>query len=457
MRHPSRRASSSLSLLFLTAFVAVACESGEDPVVARAGDRTLTVGELVELVAPHPQVPVTRAALLEAADLWIDYTLLAQAYAVDSTLSQVDLTPVVDDLVEKEKVAAYRRSHVRLDTALSNAQLRLQYSDDAVANSQVRARHILLLVPDEATRRQVDSVGRVAEALRRRVVDDGEDFATLAREFSADPGTRDDGGDIGYILPGEVIEPIERVAYGLQPGEVSPPFFSDLGIHILKVEGRRTPPMSEFRAWLQGRRVRQAEADFVQRRVEAADTQRTEGDVEWVRRIAAAPRRSLDSIPEDHALVAFGDGGSLTVGEVRRFFLGRPVPFQVSAAEATPEELDGLVLRTLVQGEALVAAADDAGVEVGEDRRTEIREEAREALRTIVNRIGLQPTTLSDAAIRAAVRDAMVRTLRGQQDVLPLGVYSYALWREFGGEVRLGRIGDALQEFRSVRGMTPQA
>jgi peptidyl-prolyl cis-trans isomerase SurA len=65
----------------------------------------------------------------------------------------------------------------------------------------------------------------------------GEDFAKLAKEFSED-SSRDFGGDLGYITRGSALKEIEDAAYTLKIGEVSKPFWSEAGLHIIKLEDR---------------------------------------------------------------------------------------------------------------------------------------------------------------------------------------------------------------------------
>lgn len=82
------------------------------------------------------------------------------------------------------------------------------------------------------TRAQADSI--VLE-LRR-----GADFATAARRFSQDPGSRDQGGSLNWFRRGVMVPEFERVAFSLKPGVVSDPVESPFGYHIIQVE--RTQP-----------------------------------------------------------------------------------------------------------------------------------------------------------------------------------------------------------------------
>lgn len=77
-----------------------------------------------------------------------------------------------------------------------------------------------------------------AEEILRRVRA-GEDFSKLAGEFSEDPGSRTQGGDLGWFGRGMMVKPFEDAAFALKPGEVSGIVETQFGFHIIKLEERR--------------------------------------------------------------------------------------------------------------------------------------------------------------------------------------------------------------------------
>ncbi|TVQ85820.1 MAG: molecular chaperone SurA [Chromatiaceae bacterium] len=107
--------------------------------------------------------------------------------------------------------------------------------DSPTGVAQTHARHILIrtseIVSDEEARRRLLQ-------LRERVAG-GDDFATLARAHSDDTGSALKGGDLGWIGPGDTVPEFERVLQGLAPGEISPPFASPFGWHLVQALERR--------------------------------------------------------------------------------------------------------------------------------------------------------------------------------------------------------------------------
>jgi parvulin-like peptidyl-prolyl isomerase len=105
------------------------------------------------------------------------------------------------------------------------------------SNERARIRHILLSLAENAPPDRVQSVMTQAKDLYQRIAA-GEDFAGLAREYSEGAG-RADGGEIGWVNRGTLIAGIEDVAFQkLSVGQVSEPFRTAMGVHIVKLEGR---------------------------------------------------------------------------------------------------------------------------------------------------------------------------------------------------------------------------
>lgn len=109
--------------------------------------------------------------------------------------------------------------------------------------TQTRARHILVKVNQGTTRER--ALDRARE-LRQRVVM-GEDFAEVARRASED-ASAPEGGDLGWLTPGETVPAFQQAMDALSPGQVSEPILTQFGWHIIKVDDRRTQDMeNEFK------------------------------------------------------------------------------------------------------------------------------------------------------------------------------------------------------------------
>jgi peptidyl-prolyl cis-trans isomerase C len=145
----------------------------------------------------------------------------------------------------EERMAYWRRRALReyyfeaeLNKSISDADAKKYYDQQvsgAKGQEEVRARHIL--VETEAQ----------AKELQERV-NKGEDFVALAKAHSKDPGSKGEGGDLGYFGKGQMVPVFEETAFSLKPGEVSAPVKSQFGWHIVKLEDRRQRGAPPFEA-----------------------------------------------------------------------------------------------------------------------------------------------------------------------------------------------------------------
>jgi peptidyl-prolyl cis-trans isomerase SurA len=105
------------------------------------------------------------------------------------------------------------------------------------SKERARIRHILLNLSANAPPDRVHAVMEKAKEIYQRI-QAGEDFAALAGEFSDGAG-RATGGDIGWVVRGTLIAGLEEVAFEkLKPGQVSEPFRTTMGFHIVKLDAR---------------------------------------------------------------------------------------------------------------------------------------------------------------------------------------------------------------------------
>jgi len=112
---------------------------------------------------------------------------------------------------------------------VSEAEIQAYYQQHRAeydSPEQVHVRHILVETEAEA---------RFVLARLNR----GEPFETLARQLSRDPGSKEQGGDLGFISRGQVVPEFERAAFALQPGQVSGPVKTQYGYHVIQLIERR--------------------------------------------------------------------------------------------------------------------------------------------------------------------------------------------------------------------------
>jgi len=126
---------------------------------------------------------------------------------------------------------------------------------------QRRAAHILIETGGELS--DDEAKAKIDEIATR--VKNGDDFAAVAKEASQDPGSANEGGDLGFAGPGVYDPAFEDALYALNEGEVSAPVKSEFGWHIIKLLGVQSPEVPAFES-LKPQLVRELKAQQVEQR-----------------------------------------------------------------------------------------------------------------------------------------------------------------------------------------------
>ena len=107
---------------------------------------------------------------------------------------------------------------------------------EPVIVSQIHTRHILIQTNEIL---DSESAHKKLQDIRKRIVEDGEDFGAVAKAISDDPGSAAEGGDLGWATRGRFVKDFEDVADTLEENEISEPFKTQFGWHILQLLGKR--------------------------------------------------------------------------------------------------------------------------------------------------------------------------------------------------------------------------
>lgn len=124
-----------------------------------------------------------------------------------------------DELKTDIKTNMLQEQAITEDIEIDDDELEQYYER---MNTEIEARHILVEDEDEA------------KDIKKKL-DDGEDFAELAKEHSVDEGSAEEGGDVGYFSVGSMVAEFEDAAFTMEKGELSDPVQSDFGFHIIEV------------------------------------------------------------------------------------------------------------------------------------------------------------------------------------------------------------------------------
>jgi parvulin-like peptidyl-prolyl isomerase len=409
-------------------------------VLATAENHSLTVDEAAQMILTQDQLPAQSEVVLALTDLWTDYMLLALAASEDPELGSIDLEPLVDQRRQQELVYRLREEVITVDTAMTTEELQAAYERD-LPGAQIRASHILLNYPEQATPEQRDSVLAMATDLRDRALA-GESFGDLAREYSSDAGTASQGGDLGFFGRGQMVKPFEDVAFATPLGEISEPVETPFGLHVIRVEDRQLMPFDSvadaYRQQLQARMIGTAESTYVASVREPAQITVAEDGYEITREIARNPGTPLRGRAASRGVVTY-EGGAVTARDIQLFVQGQSPAVRGQVVGAGDEQLENL-LTSLAQGQLLAARATELGVEVSPEEVDSVATSIRTSLQEAAEALGLMGIEPAEGetpstAVDRAVGDALMGILRGELDVVPLGPISFFLRDQYGSSL----------------------
>ena len=152
---------------------------------------------------------------------------------------------------------------------VSGADVQQYYNDhhqQFQVPEEVRVRHILIKVPTNANTQVVAAAKAKAEDILKQLKAGGN-FADLAKKYSDDPGSKTQGGELGFIQHGATVPAFDQTAFSLQPGQLSSVIRTQFGFHILQVEEKQPAhlkPVDEVHDLILANLTQQAQAKAAQ-------------------------------------------------------------------------------------------------------------------------------------------------------------------------------------------------
>ena len=180
--------------------------------------------KMVSLI--YDQATVSPAEARDAALYGLEQVRLAYVALDTANLPAGERAEGVDD----ETVTAWLEGH--------REQLEEQYQAGIAAYTvpaRAKARHVLVQVDRDADPDLIDAARQKAEGARSRIAS-GEAFEDVAAALSDDPGSKDQGGDLGEFARGTHAQALEDAAFSLQPGDLSEVVQSDAGFHVVRLD-----------------------------------------------------------------------------------------------------------------------------------------------------------------------------------------------------------------------------
>ncbi|WP_226643683.1 peptidylprolyl isomerase [Mesobacillus subterraneus] len=193
---------------------------------------SLITNKVIEMEATKEKVKVTGNEIDEELTKLQESYGGEEAFAAALEQNQVSMDKIREDI----EIYLLAEKMIGASIDVSEEEMKTYFEENKESfdqKEQVKASHIL--VEDEATAKKV-----------KEELDNGKDFAELAKEYSTDSSNAANGGDLGYFGKGEMAEEFEKTAFALKAGAISEPVKTEFGYHIIKLADKKAEKAAEF-------------------------------------------------------------------------------------------------------------------------------------------------------------------------------------------------------------------
>ncbi|MFW5773275.1 MAG: peptidylprolyl isomerase [Tangfeifania sp.] len=204
----------------------------DEKVLLTIGDHEITIDEFERIYKKNNQNLYEESESKtpkEYLDLFIDYKLkVIEAENLQMDTSQTFVNELAS--YRKELAAPYLT-----DMKYDEAMVKELYNR---MTKEINASHILLRVPENASRTEEQEVLQKAEKIRKEILE-GKPFEEAAKEYSEEPSGQQNAGNLGYFTAFQMVAPFENAAFTTPAGEISEPVRTSFGYHLIKVHDTR--------------------------------------------------------------------------------------------------------------------------------------------------------------------------------------------------------------------------
>lgn len=215
-------------------------------VVIEVAGSKMTAGEFDAFLAALP--PEVQAMAKGPAKRRIGEDLVKlKLLAAEAKKQNLDQTPQFKQQMElmRDNALAGALFSKLQGELVTDADVQKYYDENKTSFETVTASHILVGTGGQEGLTDEQAKAKAQELKKK--LEGGADFAAIAKEASADPGSKDDGGALPPFTRGEMVPEFEQVAFSVEPNKVSDPVKTRFGYHLIKVNKREVTPLEEVK------------------------------------------------------------------------------------------------------------------------------------------------------------------------------------------------------------------
>jgi parvulin-like peptidyl-prolyl isomerase len=383
-------------------FALTACSGLKDALtahvdtVARAGGQELTVQRLSQMM-DSAKAPARKDVALAITNIWVNYQLLGDAAAhADSMNNPKTIDDAMWAQVAQIKLKKLFAAVSKSTPSLDSSSYEKHYND----GDMLAARHILISVRKATAKpAEIEAARKQAESIAKQV--NAGNFSAMAKKYSGDPGSKDNGGDLGVFQKGQMVPEFQAGVLSLKPGQISGPIQSDFGYHIIMRE-TWADAKDKFTKAYAGIATQTAESTYGANIEKAAKIEIKPTAAKTVRAIAA----DLDAYRDDHTEVATAKGVDMTAAKVAKWMAAYPPQTQIrEKLQQLPDSVMGLFAKQLVVNELMLKAADSAKIDLDSTEKANIRQLFSGSVVASFTGLNITPASLADSGKSVSARE----------------------------------------------------
>ncbi len=218
--------------------------------------------ELDKIPMNMKMMVATQSGKKNYLDTLIAKKLLLREAAKSNVEQEKEFQTRLADIKEQLIIESVLKKKVASDAKLSDEEAKKYYEtnkDQFKKDQEINTRHIVVKTEEEA--RQI-----------KDKIQNGEDFAELAKKYSIDPNAKASGGEVGFHTKGTLLPEYEEVAFKLtKVGQMSGIVKSQFGYHIIRLEGSKPPsfvPFEEVKDFIKQKMAQEKQKEIVQKYIE---------------------------------------------------------------------------------------------------------------------------------------------------------------------------------------------
>lgn len=214
-------------------------------ILAKIGSKKITKKEFEARIASLPPQYQANMQDEKARRNFLEIFIQAQLFAYAARDEKIDKKALVALQIEDATNGILAQEFVRMKLSdikkATDTEIKKYYDENKaklVKPTTVSAQHILIKLENGAKPEEEKVALEKAEKLKKDL-DAGTDFAKLAKEHSDDPGSKDNGGELGYFSEQQMVPEFSGPVFKMKVGEISQPIKSPFGYHIVKLNDRK--------------------------------------------------------------------------------------------------------------------------------------------------------------------------------------------------------------------------